>query len=281
MRAVIPFLKDAWRLARPYYSTQSEERWFARLMLAVIIGMRLVLVAFNVLLSYWNNAFFNSLQDKDSNAFISLLFWYHPSDLGPFGYLPGFCEIAVLFIAVAVYRVYLVQLLQIRWRAWMTRQFVGEWLSDRAYYRISLRHGTQGTAYTDNPDQRIAEDLSAFIGDAVGGGQGILYLGIDLLANIVTLASFLTILWHLSGNFTLFGVSIPGYMVWVALIYSVLGTLATHLVGRKLVPLYFQKQRVEADFRFSLIRVRENTEGIALYGGCSPASLHSPRTGGC
>jgi len=267
MRGVLPFLKDAWRLARPYYSAASEERWFGRGLLIVTIAMRFLLVAMSVLLSYWNNAFFTSLQDKDASAFINLLFWYQPSRLGVFGYLPGFCEIAVVYILVGVYRTYLVQLLQIRWRGWMTRQFLDDWMADRAYYRISLRHGTGGTAFTDNPDQRIAEDLRTFIGDAVNGAQGILYLGVDFLANIVTLLSFLAILWNLSGNFTLFGVSIPGYMVWVALIYSVIGTVLTHYVGRALVPLNFRKQRVEADFRFALVRVRENTEGIALYGG--------------
>jgi putative ATP-binding cassette transporter len=181
--------------------------------------------------------------------------------------MPGFCWIAAVYIVVAVYRTYLNQWLQIRWRRWLTRHFLDEWLADRAYYRISLRHGTAGTLYTDNPDQRIAEDLRDFIGDGVAGSLGVLYLAIDLLANIVSLASFLTILWTLSGNFTIFGVSIPGYMVWIALIYAVVGTVLTHLVGRKLVPLNFRKQRVEADFRFALVRVRENTEGIALYGG--------------
>jgi vitamin B12/bleomycin/antimicrobial peptide transport system ATP-binding/permease protein len=267
MRGVLPFLKDAWRLARPYYSSTSDERWFARGLLLVTVAMRFILVGMSVLLSYWNNAFFTSLQDKDATSFINLLFWYKPSHLGLFGYLPGFCEIAVIYILLSVYRVYLVQLLQIRWRRWMTRHFLGEWMADRAYYRISLRHGTGGTAFTDNPDQRIAEDLSAFIGDAVNGTQGILYLGVDFIANIISLLSFLTILWTLSGNFALFGYSIPGYMVWVAIIYAVVGTVLTHFVGRKLVPLNFRKQRVEADFRFALVRVRENTEGIALYGG--------------
>ncbi len=142
-------------------------------------------------------------------------------------------------------------------------------MSDRAYYRISLvRSKGDGEAhFTDNPDQRIAEDLRDFIGDSVAGTQGILFLGVDLLSNIVSLASFITILWSLSGPFALFGLSIPGYMVWIALVYAILGTWLTHLVGRKLVPLNFIKQRVEADFRFALVRARENTEGIALYGG--------------
>ena len=174
-----------------------------------------------------------------------------------------------MYIVVAVYRIYLTQWLQIRWRRWMTRHFLDEWLSDRAYYRISLiPQGDERRGIgTENPDQRIAEDLRAFIGDGVAGVRGILFLGIDFLSNIVSLVSFIAILWSLSGPLTVFGVTIQGYMVWVALIYAVLGTVATHYVGRPLVLLNFAKQRVEADFRFSLVRLRENTEGVALYGG--------------
>jgi putative ATP-binding cassette transporter len=264
MRSVAAFLKDAWHLAKPYYF--SEEKWFARGMLFAVVAMRLMLVGMSVVLNFWNNAFFTSLQEKDWTSFIHLLILYKKT---PHGFLPGFCEVAAVYIAIAVYRIYLVQWLQIRWRRWMTEKFISEWLSrDRPYYRIALKRAAgDGSIYTDNPDQRIAEDLRDFIGDGVVGTQGILFLGIDLLSNIVSLFSFITILWTLSGPFALFGVSIPGYMVWVALIYAAIGTWLTHLVGRKLVPLNFRKQRVEADFRFALVRVRENTEGIALYGG--------------
>ena len=133
------------------------------------------------------------------------------------------------------------------------------WLSDRAYYHISLATDTAAIG-TDNPDQRIAEDLRDFT-------RSTLSLGLSLLSNVVSLFSFLTILWGLSGSITLFGINIPGYMVWVALIYSVLGTWLTHLVGRPLAAMNFRQQRVEADFRYALVRVRENVEGIALYHG--------------
>ena len=265
MRGVVPFLKDAWKLARPYYAAESDERWSARGLLLVIIGLRLAMVGIQVIYSFWNNAWFTSLQERDWSSFIHLLFLYKRT---AHGILPGFMLFATVFIVIAVTRVYLVQLLQIRWRRWLTRRFVDHWLSDRAYYRISLlRSNSDGKTFTDNPDQRIADDLRDFIGDAVTGTQGILFLGVDLLSNIVSLFSFITILWSLSGPFALFGVSIPGYMVWIALVYAIIGTWLTHLVGRKLVPLNFVKQRVEADFRFALVRARENTEGIALYGG--------------
>jgi putative ATP-binding cassette transporter len=266
MRGILPFLHDAWRLARPYYGAQSEERWSARGLLAVVVGLRLMMVGINVIYSFWNNLWFTSLQERDWSSFIHLLFLYKRTSSG--WVLPGFVFFAVVFIVIAVTRVYLVQLLQIRWRRWMTEKYISRWLSDRAYYRISLSQTKPGEAtYTDNPDQRIAEDLRDFIGDAVNGTQGILFLGVDLLSNVVSLLSFITILWGLSGPFAVFGVAIPGYMVWIALVYAILGTWLTHLVGRKLVPLNFRKQKVEADFRFALVRVRENAEGIALYGG--------------
>jgi vitamin B12/bleomycin/antimicrobial peptide transport system ATP-binding/permease protein len=254
MRGLRSFLRDAWQLARPYY--RSEEKWSAWGLLASILGLRLLLVGMTVVLSFWNREFFNSLQDKDFAAFFELLFVYRQT---PSGLMPGFCEIAAVHILVAVYFTYLSQWLQIRWRRWLTVRFLDEWLADRAYYRISLTTDRAAIG-TDNPDQRIAEDIRDFVDNT-------LTLGISILANVVTLASFLGILWSLSGTVTLLGVSIPGYMVWVALAYAIVGTWLTHLVGRPLATLRFRQQRVEADFRYSLVRVRENMEGIALYAG--------------
>ncbi len=265
MRNIGEFLRDAWHLSRPYF-TRSEERRSAWLLLAAVIAMRLLLVGMEVVLSFWNNAFFTSLQEKDWDSFISLLLTWKVTDSG---ILPGFCGVAIVYIVVAVYRIYLTQWLQIRWRRWMTRHFLDEWLADRAYYRISLIPPADAGREIgiENPDQRIAEDLRAFIGDGVAGVRGILFLGIDLLSNVVSLFSFIAILWTLSGPLTVLGVTIQGYMVWVALLYAIVGTVATHYVGRPLALLNFAKQRVEADFRFSLVRLRENTEGVALYGG--------------
>jgi putative ATP-binding cassette transporter len=254
MRGLRPFLRDSWRLARPYF--RSEEKWSAWGLLLSILGLRLLLVGMTVILSFWNREFFNSLQEKDFGAFWELLFIYRQT---PSGFMPGFCEIAAVYILVAVYFTYLTQWLQIRWRRWLTVRFLDEWLADRAYYRISLTTDRAAIG-TDNPDQRIAEDIRDFVDNT-------LTLSVSLLANIVTLVSFLGILWSLSGTVTLFGIAIPGYMVWVALAYAVVGTWLTHLVGRPLAALRFRQQRVEADFRYSLVRVRENMEGIALYSG--------------
>ena len=187
MRGIRPFLRDAWRLAKPYYT--SDEKWSAWSLLIAILALRLLLVGMTVVLSFWNREFFNSLQDKDFAAFFELLFVYRRT---PSGFMPGFCEIAAVYILVAVYFTYLSQWLQIRWRRWLTVRLLDEWLADRAYYRISLTTDRAAIG-TDNPDQRIAEDIRDYVDNT-------LTLGISLLANIVTLVSFLGILWSQIGR---------------------------------------------------------------------------------
>lgn len=255
MRGIRPFLTDAWQLTRPYF-VSSEERWSARGLLLSIVAMKLLLVGLNVILSFWQREFYNALQDKDWKAFLELLFFYRYTPSGP---MPGFCEVAAVYIVLAVYSVYVNQYLQIRWRRWLTRQFLTEWLADRAYYNISLT-ADRAAIGTDNPDQRVTEDLRDFT-------QMTLTLSLDLLSNIVSLFSFVSILWGLSGSMEVFGMPIYGYMVWVALAYAMVGTFLTHLVGRPLAILRFRQQRVEADFRYALLRIRENMESIALYRG--------------
>lgn len=241
------FLKDVWTLTRPYWS--SEERWVARGLLAVIVALNLGTVFITVWLTDVNAAIFDALQGKKEGAFVHQLLL--------------FGGLALVFIAVAVYRIYLNQMLQIRWRRWLTERYLGDWLSGQTYYRLQLA-GTAGAAGADNPDQRIAEDLRGFV-------QLTLSLSLGFLTNLVSLVSFLAILWRLSGDVTvpLFGVSVavPGYMVWVALVYALLGTWLTHRIGRPLARLSFEQQRYEADFRFSLVRLRENAESIAMQGG--------------
>jgi vitamin B12/bleomycin/antimicrobial peptide transport system ATP-binding/permease protein len=133
MRGLKPFLRDAWRLALPYF--RSEERWSTRGLLGTIIVMNLALVGMNVVLNFWNREFFNALQNKDWDGFIELLFLYRHTDRG---LMPGFVEVVVVFVGLAVCRSYLQQWLQIRWRRWMTRRFLDQWLTGQAYYRLSL-----------------------------------------------------------------------------------------------------------------------------------------------
>ncbi len=250
-RRIGPFLHAAWRLAAPYW--RSEERWAARGLLGIVVALNLSLVGMSVWLSYWNREFFNSLQAKDAEVFWALLLWGRlETESGP---MPGFVWIAAAYILIAVYALYLRQALQIRWRRWLTREYLDRWLGDRAYYRIALTDPG-----TDNPDQRIADDIRYFVDDTLA-------LGLGLMNSVVTLASFVVVLWGLSGPLTVLGLDIPGYMVWVALVYAVIGTVLAHLVGRPLIALNFNQQKVEADFRFALVRLRENVEGVALYGG--------------
>jgi putative ATP-binding cassette transporter len=236
-------LRDAWTLIRPYWF--SEDRWAGRGLLAAVIGLALFTVFINVLLSKWYNAFYNAIQEKDFPAFWNLLI--------------RFSWLALLYIIAAVYQIYLNQMLQIRWRRWLTERYLGAWLANGAYYRMQLTAGE-----TDNPDQRIADDLRLFV-------TGALSISIGGLRAFVTLVSFLGILWGLSGSATIplgtTQITIPGYMVWAALLYAIAGTWLTNRIGRPLVQLNFNQQRYEADFRFNLVRFRENTEGVALYRG--------------
>jgi putative ATP-binding cassette transporter len=254
MRGVGPFLRDAWALARPYWV--SGERGRALALLAAVVVLNLSLVGMTVVLTYWQAAFYNTLEQKDAATFWSLILLG-----GEAGgtWFPGFCVVAAAYILIAVYQLYLRQALQIRWRRWLTERYLTEWLADRAYYRIALT-AHAGDPQTDNPDQRIADDIRLFVDDT-------LTLTLGLMNSLVTLFSFIFVLWGLSGPLDVLGVSIPGYMVWVALLYSALGTWIAHRIGRPLIRLNFLQQRVEADFRYALVRIRDHVEGIALHGG--------------
>ena len=243
MSGLMSTLAIVWRIAIPYF--RSEDRWAGRVLLAAVILIELGLVSINVLLNQWNNRFYNALQERNWDAFVSELLY--------------FCVLAAIFIVLAVYQLYLNQWLQIRWRRFMTSRYLSEWLDAANHYRMQLT----GDA-ADNPDQRIADDIKQFV-------ESTLSIGVGLLSSIVTLGSFVVILWALSAQapLRLFGVDvgIPGYLVWAALIYAILGTLITHWIGKPLIGLNFQQQRYEADFRFNLVRVRENGEQIALLKG--------------
>ncbi len=232
-----------WRIAAPYF--RSEDKLAGRLLLASVIAIELTVVGINVLLNQWNNRFYTALQEKNWDGFVR--------EIGVF------CILAACYIALAVYQLYLNQWLQIRWRRWLTSRYLGEWLHDANHYRMQL----QGDA-ADNPDQRITDDVKMFVDQTLN-------ICVGLLSAMVTLASFVVILWGLSAEapLTIFGseFDIPGYLVWGALIYAIFGTALTHWIGSPLVQLDFQQQRYEADFRFNLVRVRENSEQIALLRG--------------
>ena len=256
MRRLAATLATIGRLALPYF--RSEDRWPGRLLLAAVIGIELSIVAITVILNQWYNRFYNTLQNYDWDGFVSAILF--------------FCVLAAIYTVLAVYQNYLNLWLQIRWRRWMTQTYLRQWLNTANHYRMQLL----GDA-ADNPDQRIADDLQMFV-------QHTLSIGIGILNSVVTLCSFIVILWNLSEEapLHLFGLGfvIPGYLVWAALIYAVLGTVLTHRIGWPLIPLNFQQQRFEADFRFNLVRTRENSEQIAaLHGEAAERERHLHRFG--
>jgi len=243
------FAARAWALSSPYFG--SDEKWRARGLLAAIVALNLGAVYMLVLLNEWNRVFYDALQNKDA-----AVFWRQ---------LARFTALAFGYILIAVYRFYLTQLLEMRWRAWMTGHVMDRWLGLRAFYQLELMRFTREDAsLPDNPDQRIQEDLGLFTSAAVS-------LSMGLLNSLVTLASFVGILWSLSGSFDFHfngrDWDIPGFMVWMALLYALVGSVLTHYIGRPLIGLNFEQQRREADFRHHLMQVREYSEAIALDRG--------------
>ena len=233
------FLTAFWALAKPYWV--SEQRTKGLALAAAVIGLSLGLVYLSVQFNLWNKDFYNALENKDQAEFGRQL-W-------------RFTYLAFAWIIAGVYRLYFQQMLLIEWRGWLNRHYLEHWMAERACYRLQLID--RGV---DNPDQRIADDLRIFV-------DMTLDLSIGLLSAVVTLVSFTAILWGLSGDFSIGGISIPGYMFWVAVVYAFLGSWLTHKIGKPLITLDFNQQRFEADYRYALVRLRENSEGVALYKG--------------
>lgn len=239
----------AWALSRPYFF--GDEKWRARGLLAAIVALNLGAVYMLVLINEWNRVFYDALQDKNAEVF-----W---RELGRFTYL------AFAFVVIAVYRFYLTQLLEVRWRRWMTAHTLDRWLAHKAFYQMELlRHARAAEGTPDNPDQRISEDIRLFTSETVS-------LSMGLLNAVVTLVSFVGILWSLSGAMSIpwgdDSVVIPGFMVWLAVAYCLVGSVLTHYIGRPLIALNFEQQRREADFRLHLVRLREHSEAVAMDRG--------------
>jgi vitamin B12/bleomycin/antimicrobial peptide transport system ATP-binding/permease protein len=236
-------LQDIWRIAQPYWG--SKKRWSAGGLLTLIVSLNLSNVYISVRINEWNKSFYNALQSfEGGEVFRQLLI---------------FCGLAMAAATISVNALYANQMLQIRWRRWLTRKYVEEWLEGRKYYTIQFQ------ATTDNPDQRIAEDVQLFV-------AYLMNLSVGLLTSSVSLVSFIIILWQLSGPLEIpicnwGGIHIPAYLVWAALFSAGIATWVTIKIGRPLVGLNFARQRFEGDFRFSLAHLRENAESVALYSG--------------
>ena len=238
-----PLARGFWQLFKGYWS--SPEKWKARGLLASVIALNLIMVYLLVQINDWYRVFYDALQAYDRDSFWPLI--------------GKFTGLAFLYIVIAVYAVYLRQMLTINWRTWMTEQYLSRWMHGQVYYRLQVLRSD-----TDNPDQRISEDINQFVSLT-------LTLLVGILKQLTTLGAFAVVLWNLSGVITvpIGGTEFTayGYMFWLSLLYSGLGTYFVHVVGKKLIRLNFDQQRYEADFRFSMMRVRENSESIAFYRG--------------
>lgn len=242
------FWRTLWGLTKGYW--QSQDRKLAFALLTALLALTLGNVYMAVLLNEWKNAFYTALQNYDSEAVLMELY--------------RFIGLSAVYIAIATYVYYLEEILALRWRRWMTEDLIDRWTRDNNFYHVQVFD-----EQTDNPDQRISEDVKLFVSLT-------LKFTVKLLNAAAIFVSFVAILWVLSGviEFELGGISfhLPGYVVWIAFLYAIAGTWLTHLVGRKLIVYNVDQQRYEADFRYSMMRVRENAESVAFYGGGSNES---------
>jgi putative ATP-binding cassette transporter len=232
-----------WALMKPYWF--SEDRWVGRGLLLLVVALNITSVFVLVLVADWNRQFYDALQARDYPTFLHLIV--------------RFAILAGIYIVSAVYTLYFNQMLQIRWRRWLTEVYYRDWLANRSYYVLQLEESE-----AENPEQRIQDDIGTTTSMT-------LTLGMGLLNAIMTLGSFLAMLWTLSGTLTFHvagvALSIPGYMLWVAFLYAAFGSTLTHYIGRALIGINFDLEKHNAEFRFRMIRVRENAESIAFYGG--------------
>lgn len=237
-------LLTSWKIARSYWF--SEEKWSAWGLLLTVVALNLGIVYMLVLINTWQVSFYEVIQSHNYQGFLESIGQY--------------CLLAACLVAVRGYQIYTRMMLHIKWRCWMTERYLSDWLQHKTYYLLQLSQNHD----MDNPDQRISEDIEMFVWLT-------LRLSLDLLQDLVTVLSFIWILWDLSGVVALSiggeEFLVHGYLVWVAMLYAMAGTYWTVKTGRPLVKLDFDQQRNEADFRFSLMRLRENAESIALYGG--------------
>ncbi|TLY45104.1 MAG: ABC transporter ATP-binding protein/permease, partial [Gammaproteobacteria bacterium] len=234
---------NIWQLIKIYW--QSKQKYKAWLFIVVIFIMTIAIVTVDLIFNYWYNDFYSSLQAYNVHRTMVLM-----------GY---FCLIAIAAIVLTVYRYYITQLFALRWRRWLTEQFLGYWLHKRGYYYLE-----NFDRQTDNPDQRIQEDVGALVSNSLD-------LATNLISSITTFFAFIFVLWQLSGDLHLHIFSwkfhIPGYLMWVSLLYCAIGSLLTYKIGRPLVMLNFEQQRREATFRFAAIDLRSHSENVALSRG--------------
>jgi putative ATP-binding cassette transporter len=275
--AFIPVVKSMTQIADRYFETNdltvarlwpfpsfgTRERRLAIAAIVFLVILNQVEVGLSVRLSFFRRDWFNAIQAKDET-----MFWYQ--------IIAVFAPVVFVLIAAQVIEFVVQSTLIMRWRKWLTEYYKDRWLNGPTHYQMSLVAGQ-----SDNPDQRISEDVNRFI-DGGQVGYGIYTFSILLISKLSSLVSYAVILWTLSANFTIprTEIVVPGLMFWIALIYAVIGTFFTHLIGRPLVRLAFDRQKYEADFRFQLARLREYAEQVALLHGETAERISLTKTFG-
>lgn len=237
------FLDNFYELTKLYWKNKDSRKDWIRLILIVLLTI------FDVYLSTqfneWKNAFYTALQNYNYDQVIVELIW--------------FCKLAAVNILVTMYIFYLQQVVVMNWRQYLSEHFIDRWLENNNFYRANLVADTQ-----DNPDQRVGEDIRLFIEKTIKFTLGVLNAGLSFVL-------FVNILWKLSGVIPItlgsYTFNLHGYIVWISLLYSFVGTFITHKIGKRLNMLNYWQQKLEADFRYAMVRLREYSENIAIYSG--------------
>ena len=229
------------RLAFPYFSPRRAGGWGSLVALLLVLALAITVVRLSVLLSYWQNDLFTALQKLDQPAFLRAIL--------------VFVVLIVVWVVVQLLQFYAQQRLEIRLRVWLNDRVVGDWLDGAAYHR-----GRFTSTPVDNPDQRIQEDIGAFSVSTVS-------LGVGAVNAIVSLVSFTFVLWALSGPLSVLGVEVPRAMTFFAYLYVIVASVIAFRIGRPLIGLNFLRERLNAAYRYALIRLRDNSENVAFHRG--------------
>lgn len=231
--------RQFWRLAGPYFNVRRS--WRPLLAFALLLVLTLFAVRLEVLFSFWYNGFYSALQGLDQTAF-----WY---------LLGVFAVLAAIHVLRALFNFYVTQAFNIHWRVWLTERLTADWMRGDAYYR-----GQFLPEPVDNPDQRIELDINAFVTGSVS-------LALGAVSALVSLVAFTGILWGLSAPLTVAGLEVPRAMVFAVYLYVLVATWIAFRLGQPLIRLNFLNEKLTANFRYALMRLRENAENIAFYQG--------------
>lgn len=231
--------RQFWSMAHGYLSPKRSMKPI--LFFTFIVGLTLLEVRISLVHSEWYNTMYSSLQDLNQEVFWAQM-WV-------------FCAIATTAVLTALLTYYAEQRFSINWIEWLNKELVDKWLANQAYYKTQQIYGE-----LDNPDQRIQQDVQTYVRQS-------LTLATGVISAVTSIVSFTILLWGLAGSMTVMGVEIPKMMVFLVFIYVILATVIAVWLGRPLIMLNFDNEKFNANYRYSLIRVKEYAESIAFYAG--------------